>query len=237
MGNYHKYVWCVAYINRPFLSTITRDLEKFGYTQVKSYIPTVRVLRKQFKNQKHFEEVPLLFNYGFFRLTFEDACNKDFLMRMKVSIQGIYGWLYTNESPEVDEDTGMYFNKLEVATVRIKEIIMLKRACLLNSIYSSDDLSGICKDDFIILKGYPFENIPAQIVSINAKKEQVRVRLELGNGSIFNEVTVDFSNVFYSIYSNFDDPTLTDTTLEGLKDRSPREFYKAIHNTPTDHEN
>ena len=212
------------------MPTITRDLEKFGYDEVKSYIPTVRVLRKQFKNKKHFEEVPLLFNYGFFRMPFERACDKDFLMRLKVSVQGIYSWLYTNESGEKDEETGKFFNALQVSVVKIKEIILLKRACLLSSIYSSDDLNGISKDDYIVLKGYPFDNIPAQIISINAKREEVKVRLILNEEGLFNEVTVDYSNVFYSIYSNFDDPTLTDNTIEGLADRSKSGINKIMFN-------
>lgn len=223
-----KYVYAVAYINRAFLSTITRDLEKFNYVDVKSYIPTVKVLRKQFKNKKHYEDVPLLFNYGFFRISFQNACDKDYLMRMKVAVQGIYNWLYTPDQAEKDEETGKFLNSLQVATVKLKEIVLLKRACLLSSIYSSDDLGAIGRDDYIILKGYPFDNIPAKVVSINAKREEVKVKLLLDQETMFNEVTVNFSNVFYSIYSNFDDPTLTDNTIEGLAERSKSGYDKFL---------
>lgn len=226
-----RYIWCVAYINRTFLHTITKDLERFA-PEVKSYIPTVRVLRKQFKNKKHFDEVPMLFNYGFFRLSYEDACNKDYLMRLKVSIQGIYSWLYNNDIPDVDEE-GKYVNTLKVGTVKIREITMLKRAALLNSVYSSDDITSVGADDYIILKGYPFDNIPAQVISVNAKRETVTVRLLPDASTLFNEVEVSYSNVFYSIYSNFDDPTTDDHTLDAMKIQVPDdEFRKSLQNEP-----
>lgn len=227
MENY-RYVWAVAYVNRTFLPTVFKDLQPFEDEGIRAYIPTVRVLRKQFKNKKHFEEVPLLFNYGFFRLPFHRACDKDFLMRMKVSVNVIYNWLYNNSIPEKDEE-GRYFNSLKVETVKVREIAFLKRACLLNSIYSSDDVSKFGKGDYIVLHGYPFENIPAEILSVNAKKEEVRVRLLVNGDSVISEVTVNFSNIFYSIYSNFDEPNLTDSTLEGLAERSKSGMDKLLY--------
>lgn len=213
-----RFVWAVAYINRNFIPTIDRDLKKFGLINIRAYVPTVRVLRKQFKNKQHFEEVPLLFNYGFFRMPYEDGCNKDFLMRLKAMVGGIYNWLYTPDfSEEVD---GHILARLMVETVKIKDIARLKRASLLNSIYSSDDLNHINKGDYIVLHGYPFDGIPAEILSVNAKREDVRVRLILGESNLFQETTVAFSNIFYSIYANFDEPLLTDNTLEGISDRS-----------------
>lgn len=213
-----KFVWAVAYINRPFIPTISRDLKKFKLDNIRAYIPTVRVLRKQFKNKQHFEDVPLLFNYGFFRMPFEDACNKETLMRLKIMVGGIFNWLYTTTEPE--ECQGHIMNRLMVETVKIKDLVKLKRAALLNSIYSSDDVNHLNKGDYIILRGYPFDGLPAEIISVNAKKEEVKVKLMVNDGGLIQETTVSFSNIFYSIYSNFDEPTLSDNTLEGIAERS-----------------
>lgn len=214
----YRFVWAVAYINRAFIPNIDRDIKRYKLANVRAYVPTVRILRKQFKNKQHFEEVPLLFNYGFFRIPFEDACNKEYLMRLKAMIGGIYNWLYTNDAAE--EVDGHILSRLMVETVKIKDIVKLKRAAILNSIYSSDDVNHLGKGDYIVLHGYPFEGIPAEILSVNAKREEVKVRLILDESNLFRETTVAFSNIFYSIYASFDDPTLTDNTLEGLAGRS-----------------
>src|SRR5690606_34035011 len=57
------------------------------------YIPTVKVLKKVFKGKNHFEFEPLLFNYGFFKVDYDDACNPDFLMELRSRISAIYGWV------------------------------------------------------------------------------------------------------------------------------------------------
>jgi transcription antitermination factor NusG len=229
-----EYIWCIAYINRVFMETIIKDLVNSGFGDVKVNIPTVRVLKKKFKGKEFYEEVPLLFNYGFFRLPIEGAMNKDYLMRMKAAVQGIYSWLYRSagalpatfedvhtqsltsvaSGEELEIETKRLVSPILVHTIRMKEIALLKRVALVSSIYSSDDVSALKEGTYIVLKGYPFDNIPAEVVSVHPTKEEVRVKL-LVEGNI-GEAKVSFSNIFYSIYADPDEPTPSDQTVEGI---------------------
>lgn len=226
------YIWAVAYINKTFMQHIPQDLQSFGFGDIKFNIPTVKVLKKRFKGKSFYEEVPLLFNYGFFRIPIYCACDRDYLQRLKVSINGIYNWLYKSGVVRVEEthtltstvDPGVeveqikLVNQILVESVRILEIARLKRIALENSIYSSDDVDDLSVGRFIVLKGYPFDNIPAEVLSIHPRKESVKVRLLVGNesGNAFSEATVNFSNIFYSIYSDCEEPVASDNTVEGL---------------------
>lgn len=225
-----EYTWCIAYINRTFMYTIAKDLANSGFSDVRVNIPTVKVLKKKFKGKEFYEEVPLLFNYGFFRLPIDGASNRDYLMRMKAAVQGIYSWLY--KAPRslpavmsytqnlVGQESGdeiereRLLSPVLVHTIRIKEITLLKRVALTTSIYSSDDVTSLSEGTFIVLKGYPFDNIPAEVISVHPIKETVKVKL-LVEGTMAN-VTVNFSNIFYSIYADPDEPIPTDQTVEGI---------------------
>lgn len=226
------YLWAVAYVNKAFMQHIPNDLITFGYGDIKYNIPTVRVLKKRFKGKSFYDEVPLLFNYGFFRIPIEGACDKDYLQRLKVSINGIYNWLYKSGVERVEEtktfistvdpdfeiERVSLINQVLVESVRILEIARLKRIALENSIYSSDDITKLSVGRFIVLKGYPFDNIPAEVLSVHPRREEVKVRLLVGNdmGNAFSEATVNFSNIFYSIYSDCEEPQANDNTVEGL---------------------
>lgn len=245
------YLWAVAYINRSFMEHITQDLEKFGYDGVKINIPTVRVLKKRFKGKSFYEDVPLLFNYGFFRIPVSAACDRDYLQRMKVAINGIYNWLYKSGVERVEEthtltstvddfeiERTQLVSQVLVESVRMLEIARLKRIALENSIYSSDDVEGLSAGRFIVLKGYPFDNIPAEVLSVHPKKEEVKVRLLVGNemGNVFSEATVNFSNIFYSIYADCDEPTASDNTVEGLIHLNRLSQHKSEINHGEDHQ-
>lgn len=210
-----EYLWCIAYINKTFIHTIGRDLESFGFSDIKFNIPTVRVLKKRFKGKNFYEEVPLLFNYGFFRIPLDKARDKDYLQRIKVAVNGIYNWLYRTQGslPQV-------FDKgpILVGSIKMSELAKLKRVALENSIYSSDEVDGLQAGKYIILRGYPFEGMEAEVLEVHPKKQCIKVNLV--SGGLLNAVTVHFSNVFYSIYSGCDDPTPSDNTIEGLISKS-----------------
>ena len=202
------------------MHTIERDLHSFGYGDVKFHIPTVKVLKKRFKGKNYYDEIPLLFNYGFFRVPRDGARNKEYLQRMKVAVGGIYNWVYRSEDslPPSNWKREPYL----VSIIKIKDIVKLKRISLLNSIYSSDDVEALGAGKFIVLHGYPFEGMSAEVLSVHPKKELVKVRLlnDMVNTAIFEEVNVHFSNIFYSIYSGCDEPTASDNTVEGLIEKS-----------------
>ena len=69
------HVWVIAYINRDYVERVESDLLKHGFGSIHVYIPTVRILKKQFKNKNIYDYIPLLFNYGFFQLPYDKACD------------------------------------------------------------------------------------------------------------------------------------------------------------------
>jgi transcription antitermination factor NusG len=209
------HLWCIAYINKVFLRTIGRDLNSFGYEDIKFNIPTVRILRKQFKGKNFYEEVPLLFNYGFFRIPIHGARDKDYLQRMKVAINGIYNWVYR---PSGALPTVFEVPPILVSHIKMSDLAKLKRVALENSIFSSDEVSNLRAGNYIILRGYPFEGMEAEVLEVHPKKQSVKVNIL--SGGLLTTVSVNFANVFYSIYGGWEDPTPSDNTIEGLIEKT-----------------
>lgn len=239
--NKKVYVWAIAYIHKELLSRIGYDLEQYGYDElgIECYVPTVKMLKKTFKGKNQYEFIPLLFNYGFFKLPFEKACNPEFLSQFKQRINAIYGWVKDPAntiriSPNLNKDNSGYHKTLKVsdfanetelsnhirksvkcAVAGIGEIESMKKSEDLFSIFNEDDLNKLSVGDYITLKGYPFDGIPAEIKEINYKKSYIKVLLDIG--SQMNEVKVSFENIIYTVYSGYDENhRKEDVTIEDL---------------------
>lgn len=212
--NSKRTVWCIAYINRDHIHTVEEELRKYNYDVV-AYIPTVKILKKQFKGKSIFEFVPLLFNYGFFKIRYKDATNSDFLLELRNRITCLVGWVKDptktmSRAPRLRTDNADNISGIKAAaTATDKEIARLTKESAAMSIYSAEDLSKFKKGDYIKLKGYPFDDMPAEIISINLKKREVRVSLLLE--MLVKEVTVSFENVFYTIYQGLDEKSKEDS--------------------------
>lgn len=229
-----NYCWCIAYINRDFIQRTEKELKRYNY-DIETYIPTVRVIKKKFKNKDMFELVPLLFNYGFFRIPFEDACNPEYLMILRSRITCIYGWV-KDPAHTVRNDTKLRSNNKESGTAMPASALatdreiadLIKQSGNLN-IYSSDELSRFKKGDYINLKGYPFDDMPAEIIHINHKKREVKVSLLIAQ--LTKEVTVSFDNIFYTIYKGFDESLSNGLNIDELSNHnngdSDRLMFKA----------
>lgn len=209
MGINTKYIWCIAYINRGLINKAEEELKIYEYDDVEAYIPTVRVLKKQFKGKQMFEMVPMLFNYGFFKMPYTDACNPEFLMTLRYRISCIYGWVKDpiktiTESPRLRVDNESFIDAIPRAAIATdKEVSRLVKASQSMSIYNQEDLKQFKSGDYIKLEGYPFEGMPAEIIKINHRKGEVIVKLLID--AIVKEVTVSFENVFYTIYKNYNE--------------------------------
>ena len=88
-----KYVYTIFYLERKYFQTINQDLKDYGFEHVRAIIPTVKVLRKAIKGKLNFEEVPILFNYGFIKMPLEKAYSRPFLNKLKKKIPGIRSFL------------------------------------------------------------------------------------------------------------------------------------------------
>jgi hypothetical protein len=199
-------VWLVAYIVRDYIPNVQKDLTKHGFDFVKVYIPTVKLLKKQFRGKNIYEEVPLLFNYGFFSIPFYKACDQETLLAMRKKIPCIYSWVKDTMSlvarkPTLRVDNTDLF-KPDVAIIDEREIISLLQTSEYCSVFSEDSIDKLKPKDYLILKGYPYEGIPAEIVKIDKVTKQVKVKLLME--SMMHEVSVTFDNVYYTVYSDYD---------------------------------
>ena len=73
-----KYVYCIFYIERKFYHKINEELKAKGYNKIRAIVPEVRILKKAIKGKTYYEEVPVLFNYGFMRMPVELAYSRNF---------------------------------------------------------------------------------------------------------------------------------------------------------------
>ena len=225
-----KFSWVVAYINPDYIGKVEAELAKYPeYERVEAYIPTIKVLRKTFKGKKHFEEVPLLFNYGFFKIPRTYAVHAAFLEEMKANISCIYNWVkdpvkVIRKGPNIikkrDGRMGIKYSDWDVnyATASPNEIAHLLENAFDYSAHDSDDIDRIKPGDTIILKGYPFEGIEAEFCSLNPKKKEAKVKIQMFDQ--MKEVSVAYENIFFTIYKreNHDDSITTTQSLDFMVD-------------------
>lgn len=218
-----KHVWVVAYINRDFINLANHELIEYNYNDIEAYIPTVKVLRKQFKGKQLYEFVPMLFNYGFFKMPYEKACNPEILLELRHRISCIYAWVKDPSSMMDDVRPGLNaanksFDKAipRAAIATDKEISEMVKTSKTLGIFTQDDLRQFKSGDYIKLEGYPFEGMPAEIVRINYKKKEVTIKLMID--AIVKDMTVSFENVFYSIYKDYSEKGREQST-DALVDR------------------
>jgi len=220
-----EFVWCICYINKDFIENLEKDLGKNPkYKDIETYVPAVKVLKKKFKGKDHFEDVPLLFNYGFVKMPRIQAISDEFLIRLKKDVKAIYSWVrdpsaVMSEEPILSLDNKETRNKrheYSVATATEKEISKIIASASNLSIYSKEDIERLKPGMSITLHGYPFDNVPAVVVKIDKKKRKVKVKLELFR--MMKEASVDFDNVFYTVYkSKFNEEPTREVSLDELK--------------------
>jgi transcription antitermination factor NusG len=218
----NKFCWVVAYINSEFLDIVQKQLSKYAeYKDVEPLIPTIKVLKKKFKGKQQFQDVPLLFQYGFFKMPRKFAIHYSFLENMQKNISCIYGWVKDPHKVigRMKKRRGIEDNDIPVATATAKEISKLIRASLEIGAHGSDDLQMLKEGDFIILKGYPYEGVEAEYIRMDEKKRMVRVRIIMFNQ--MREIDVSYDNVFFTIYQNkgYDDSVSTEASLDEMVEK------------------
>lgn len=230
------YAWVIAYIDSTFLERVESDLKRAQeYKFVEAYIPTVKVLKKTFKGQEHFEEVPLLFNYGFFKIPRKFAVLPGFLEDMKANIACIYGWVkdpgkVVPRKPRLRDDKKSVYadNEIMVATATSKEIANLVKDSFKYSDHAAEDLDAIQPGTIITLRRYPWEGVQAEVVSIDPRKKEVTIKINIFTN--MREVRVSFNHVFYTIYSNrgWDDSLTIKDSLDYMDEKGTldKNLYK-----------
>lgn len=219
------FVWIVAYIDAKFLKYTERELNKYPeYQEVEAYIPTVKILEKTFKKENIFKEIPLLFNYGFFKIPRKFAQYKHWLDTMQKNISCIYGWVRDPANvwgnlPKLRLDGESVYNteenKISAAVASSSDIARLIRDSVNLGAHSADEINLLKIGDEIVLRGYPWEGVNASVLYIDHKTQQVKVEIR-----IFDQMRptlVSFDNVFFTIYhdtKNFDDTIVSDKSID-----------------------
>jgi len=222
------FIWVIAYVNRKFLDTLQEDLNSNGFEEVTSYVPMIRVLKKCFKNKKEYEDIPMLFNFGFLQIPEQMVYNPVKLREMQRLINGIHGWVKDPARMLYDEDADSTIGIHNISVVTPREIRQMRRSCKNMSIFNDLELGDINKGDEISLKGYPFDGLVGTIVKID--KEEHKIELDLIIGTNPTKVTVDFENVFYTVYEDYEDKPMREDSLEELSGYGPRVIDKLYAN-------
>lgn len=203
------YAWCIAYINGEHIHRAEKEMSRNPeFEDVILNIPTVRILTKTFKGQNIFKEIPLLFNYGFFRIPHSKAIDPEFLSSLKSGVTCIVGWVKntsdTYANPKLRRDNRVNAG-VQCATATSEEIARLIEASSRVTIYSKDDLHNLTPGSVITLRGYPWDGLSATVLEINLKKKTVKAEIDL-EGYSRKVANLSFDNVFYSIYQGGYDP-------------------------------
>lgn len=211
MRNKTSYKWCIFNVNSKYHSTIAKELKDKGYDNVTVCIPTVSILRKRQKGKDIYEDVPLLFNYGFIRIPTEMAYSRPLLRKLSKDITGIGSWVKSNETMHQKKlrkriDGEDYDDFSLVATVKNSEVRRFKRMSKENKVFQADEIININIGSYVVLRGYPFNGIDATIKEVNLATREVTVLLYPNNGNMIVRLPLD--NVVYSIYQNFDENKL-----------------------------
>lgn len=229
----NKKVWLIAYVNREFIDIAKEEIQRYNHQDIEVYIPTVRVLKKKFKNKNEFEFVPLLFNYGFFKIPYDKVKNPEYLMELRHQITCIYGWVKDPCKIQPDNRSGLdmynrnFSNALpSIAIATDDEVSRLISSSESMDIFDANDISRIQIGDYIKLKGYPFNDMSAEVLKINTKKREVTVNLQMD--LVIKEIKVSFENVYYSIYKDHDE-SLSDTSTDELNYRYGEGFIDTIY--------
>lgn len=236
-------VWVIAYVNSKFIDVLENEL-KNSSLDIKVYVPVVKILKKEFKKEKIFEHIPLMFNYGFVYMPYEYVTNQEKLSRIRKEISCIYGWLkdvsvthkhhkatYTSSGDEDTSAEGEEDNRKKVvkyvipppveniALVKTKDVITMVETARAKSIFNDNIQDTIQEGEFIKLKGYPYDNMMGMVKIIDEEKEEITIELELPYSKM--DVKVSFFNVFYTIYNDYNPNSLSDLSLDDLtKDKS-----------------
>lgn len=222
------YVYAIVRIDIKTFQYLGDELVANGYSDIKVVIPTISLLKKTSKGQNHYEEFPMLFNYGFLRIRRSRLFNRDFVNNLPKEIPGLYSWvksldtLHPRKVKRRVDSMDIFDDFTKVATTPRSEIRRLLRMSKLNQIYNADDITGLAIGTYIVLRGYPYEGISATVLSISTATKSVKV--EICHSVVTLIIDLDFDHVFYTPYRNYnEDELLSNTHAEYIENMQGEE--------------
>ena len=90
----HRFKYCIIYLEDKYYENINSDLEKRGYDDIEAIVPTVTILKGSTSRGKSiYKKEPILFNFGFLKMSAKKAVDRNFLRLLVKRIPGIRGFL------------------------------------------------------------------------------------------------------------------------------------------------
>ena len=215
MKNKTSYVYCIFRLDRKHWSTINDQLKERGYKHMRCFIPTVSIIRKTKNGKNTTEEVPMLFNFGFMRMSTKLAYNRQFLRDLKKDIPGINGWVLSLESMHPKRvrkrvDTEDFDDFSKVALISKDQYRYYRRLTRKNQVYTMKDILNTPPGSYLTLKGYPFNGLCAQLEDINYMNRTAVVKIFPGGNNTELKMQLPLDNLLYTIYDNYEDPITDD---------------------------
>lgn len=216
-------VYCIFRVDKKRYQTINQDLEAREYKGVKAFVPTIELVNKTKLQKNIVQRVPLLFNFGFLRMSSDKAYDRQFLNKLKRDIPGILNFLRSLESIHPVKkrrriDNAEDFDDFsKVATVTRKEFKYYMELSRKNQVFSSEDIINLQVGTCINLKGYPFNGLLAEIRNIDLANKLVTVDVILGELNNKLTVKVPMENVLYTIYNDYDEDKLLASEAQEIK--------------------
>lgn len=208
------YVYTICRIDTKDWRNINHELVEHGYKDIKCFVPTLTMVKKTYRGQKkEVEEVPMLFNYGFIRMRSEVAYNRNFLFHLKREIPGIVSFLKSLDSMHVKKKRRRVDNAEDwddfskVATVTKKEFRHYMRLSRANQVFSLDEVM-VNVGDFVVMRGYPLDGMPAKVLDFNYPNKTAIVEIYPGEGSVLS-MQIPLENILYSPYEHYQEDLLT----------------------------
>jgi transcription antitermination factor NusG len=207
-------IFAITLVSKYCEEEIEKDeirIRSMGFRGVRIIIPVVRLLQSVVYNKENFQYKPLLFRYGFMEM--DEVCGQDLdklnlIKELCTSIQGFMLRKRNDLKQEMlqnisrverirdklgtDEIKIASEPQLRVETVSSDEVNRLMELAKVMSVYDSE--GELEPGTFVILKGYPFANMVAQIDQVSGNT--IRVTL-LDTGF---KATVQKNNIYYSPY-------------------------------------
>jgi transcription antitermination factor NusG len=217
MRSFTEHVWAIAYIKSDQIHLVEAQLKRNAmFENVEAYIPTVKLLKKTVKSKPEFIQVPMLFNYGFFKIPTHLAISSSFLMNLRNEVSVIYGWVKEPKKlvrcPIIGADGEVDYKNINAALATDEEVANLIAAAASTSVHTKEEIKELEVGCTIQLRGYPFEGLYGTVNSIDIKRHKLEVKLNLEG--IFKNVTIDFQNVFYTVYASSDDSLMGHEDIE-----------------------
>jgi hypothetical protein len=175
--------------------------------------PMIRVLSRTIRNTHEFVKKPLLFSYGFVELPLHVAHSRDRLEFLRTISTGISSFVYRRKSDLYQQSLVLRKVAYDTPQVMIETISQGELDRLGQHAIEGDSYNPVLAKEelsigsIVILKGYPFANLLAQIE--NRFKKTYKVTL-LSTGV---SVTIPKDNLYYSPYDESPSREVTFTEL------------------------